>query len=474
MDGLLHVVGRNAPAGRHLPIDYFFRSLAATRKSWAIGVILSGTASDGTVGLEAIKAEGGITFAQEPESAKYDGMPRNAIAAGCVDFVLPPERIALELARIAKHPFVAVPLREEGETLVGKEEDWARLLRLLRTASGVDFTFYKKSTIRRRVARRMALHKLESIGEYLKLLEQHHAEIDILFREILIPVTGFFRDPEVFVALKETVLPRIIEANRPGSPIRIWVPGCSSGEEAYSIAMCLLEYLGDRASTTTIQIFGTDINEVAIEKARAGVYSGIEMSDVSPERRLRFFTRANGNYSVNPGLREPCIFARPDLTKDPPFSKLDLISCRNVLIYLESVLRQRVLSLFHYALRDSGMLMLGRSESLGTFADLFTATDRRNKFFTRNVTARVPIALAEAPQAAAAPSGKAATEAVPHLDLEREADRIVWERYAHSGIVVNSALQFSALSRRHQPIPATGSGQSQPGSVTNAARRAST
>ena len=442
MDGLLHVVGRKAPAGHHLPIDYFFRSLAETRKSQAIGVILSGTASDGTAGLEAIKTEGGITFAQEPASARYDGMPRNAIAAGCVDFVLPPERIAAELARIAGHPFVTEPLPEEGEALPGRGEEWARLFRLLRTASGVDFNLYKKATIRRRLGRRMALHKLETIGEYLKFVEQHRDEIDVLFREILIPVTGFFRDPEVFAALREKVLPQILEAKRPGDPVRIWVPGCSSGEEAYSIIMSLLEYLGDRASNTPIQIFGTDINEAAIDKARAGVYSETEMSDVSSERRRRFFTRVNGSYSVDAALREPCVFARQDLTKDPPFSRLDLLSCRNVLIYLEPFSQQRVLSSFHYALKDSGMLMLGKSESLGAFADLFAITDRRNKFFAKSLTARVPIEVGQTPQGAPALPGKIIAEVPPRLDLEKEADRIVWERYAHSGIVVNNALQI--------------------------------
>jgi PAS domain S-box-containing protein len=442
MDGLLHVVGRRAPAGRHLPIDYFMRSLAETRKSQAIGVILSGTASDGTAGLQAIKVEGGITFAQEPGSAKYDGMPRNAIAAGCVDFVLPPERIAAELARIASHPFVAKPLPEAIEALPAKEEDWTHLFRLLRTASGVDFTFYKRSTIRRRLARRMALHKLESIGEYLTFAEHHREEIDALFREVLIPVTGFFRDPEVFAALGEKIFPQILAAKRPGDSVRMWVPGCSTGEEAYSIAICLLEYLGDRASGMSIQIFGTDVSDVAIDKARGGGYSELEMRDVSPERRRRFFNQVDGNYVINVAVRELCVFARQDVIKDPPFSKLELLSCRNVLIYLEPVLQERVLSLFHYALKDSGVLMLGKSESLGAFADLFTAIDRRNKFFSKNLAARASIEVAQTPQGTLAPLEKVALEAPPRLDLEREADRIVWERYAHSGIVVNNALQI--------------------------------
>ncbi|HVP64275.1 MAG TPA: chemotaxis protein CheB, partial [candidate division Zixibacteria bacterium] len=229
MDGLLHVEGRRLAGGHHLPIDYFLRSLAYARKSQAIGVVLSGTASDGTAGLQAVKARGGITFAQEPSTAKYDGMPRSAIAAGCVDFVLPPERIAAELARIAHHPFVAKLPRQSSEELLAKEDDWTHLFRLLRSARGVDFTFYKKSTIKRRLARRMALHKLESLGDYLKFLERTREELDALFHEILIPVTGFFRDAEVFTALRSKIFPQILRARRPEHAVRIWVPGCSAG-----------------------------------------------------------------------------------------------------------------------------------------------------------------------------------------------------------------------------------------------------
>ncbi len=368
-------------------------------------------------------------------------MPRNAIAAGCVDFVLSPERIAAELARISKHPFIA-KLPKADEELPAKEEEWTHLFRLLRTASGVDFTFYKKSTIRRRLARRMAVHKLESIGEYLKFLERNHEELHALFGEILIHVTGFFRDPGVFTTLRTKFFPQILASRQSRQPVRIWVPGCSTGEEVYSIAMCLLEHLGDCASATPIQIFGTDITDSAIEKARAGAYSEGEMRDVSAERRRRFFTQVDGNYSVNVALREPCVFARQDVTKDPPFSKLDLISCRNVLIYLDPVLQKKVLASFHYALKDTGVLLLGKSESLDAFTDLFTIADRRNKFFTKNITARVPIEVIQATHETPAPQGKGRPDGPPRLDLEKEADRIVWERYAHAGIVVNNELQI--------------------------------
>jgi two-component system CheB/CheR fusion protein len=390
-DGTLQVVGRQAPTGHHLPVDHFLRSLAETQKSRAIGVILSGTASDGTAGLRAIKTEGGITFAQDPSSAKFDGMPRSAIASGCVDLVLPPERIAAELARIALKP---ISLEELPEASPAREEDWSHLFQLLRAAFGVDFTYYKKATIRRRLGRRMALHKLESLKEYLLFLESNRAELDLLFQEILIHVTSFFRDPEVFRTLRETMLPRILAGRGPREQIRIWVPGCSTGEEVYSIAICLLEYLGDRASDTPIQIFGTEIDEAAIEKARAGAYSADALRELSAARRRRFFTQVDGNYTVNAALREHCVFARHDLIKDPPFSRLDLVSCRNVLIYLEPVLQKKVLTSFHYALKPAGMLLLGRSESLGSFAKLFSTADRRNKFFTRDTRRGEPLEIA--------------------------------------------------------------------------------
>jgi len=457
MDGLLHIVGRRAPAGRHLPIDYFFRSLAEFLGPRAIGVILSGTASDGTEGLKAIKVAGGITFAQTPESARFDGMPRSAIVAGCVDLVLPPERIAMELARIARHQFVAQMPPEADPVLPADEEDWTRLLRLLRSASGVDFTFYKKSTIKRRLARRMALHKIERMAAYLKFMEGNRAEIDALFQEILIHVTSFFREPGAFLALQQKIIPQMVANKHAREPIRVWVPGCSTGEEAYSIAICLLERLGDQAADKPIQIFGTDISDTAIDKARTGVYPEDALHEVSPQRVRSFFTRVNGNYEINQAVREQCVFARHDVSKDPPFSKLDLISCRNVLIYFEPTLQKKVLASFHYALKDHGVLLLGKSESLGSFTDLFTITDRTNKFFRKNTAARVPFEVFRGAYDTMALRGKPTREAPPSLDLEKEADRIVWERYAHAGLVINDDLQIlhfrGDTSRYLKPVP---------------------
>lgn len=438
---LLHIIGPNRPAGRHLPIDYFFRWLAKAQGSKAIGVILSGTASDGTAGIKAIKDEGGITFAQDPESAKFDGMPRNAIASGCVDFILSPSFIGKELARIARNPSARLP-PQTGPVVPAREEEWEHLFRLLQTSSGVDFSYYRKPTIKRRLSRRMAVHKIQRLGEYLKLLERNQQELDALFHEILISVTGFFRDPEVFFALRGKILPQILAAKPAGEPLRIWVPGCSAGEEAYSLEICVLEHLGKKAASTPIQIFGTDISDAAIEKARAGIYPEYALKEVSKERIQRFFHKIDGNYQVDEKLRELCVFARHDLTKDPPFSKIDLISCRNVLIYFEPPLQRKVLAFFHYALRSHGVLLLGKTESLSAYVDLFTIADNKHKFFLKNTAATVPLEVDRLAYGTSVPHGKLPKETAPSQDLEKEADRIVWERYAHAGLVVNNDLQI--------------------------------
>jgi two-component system, chemotaxis family, CheB/CheR fusion protein len=304
VNGTLHLTGRGEPTAKYLPVDYFLHSLADDRGNRAIGVILSGTASDGTLGVKAIKSEGGITFAQDSNSAKYDGMPRSATASGCVDFVLPPEAIARELVRIGRHPYLRrQPPAPAGEPAVEIDNDLRKIFIVLQRATGVDFTYYKYSTIKRRIARRMLLHKLESLEQYLRFLHENPAEPAALCEDILIHVTGFFREPEAFRALADRIFPEILDNKPPGEPIRIWVPGCSSGEETYSIAMVLLECMGDRISSTPIQVFGTDISEVSIERARAGVYSETNLSDVSPERLRRFFAKVEGGYRITKSLR---------------------------------------------------------------------------------------------------------------------------------------------------------------------------
>ena len=460
LDGLLHLVGRKSARGRHLPIDYFFTSLAESRGGQAIGVILSGTASDGTAGIKAIKEAGGITFAQDPESAKFDGMPRSAIASGCVDLVLPPQRIAKELARIVRNPLIGLLPIHAVPSVPAEDEDWAGLFRILRSATGVDFSLYKKATIKRRLARRMAVSRTDKLRNYLKVLETNRAEIDALFDELLILVTEFFRDPDVFAALEQKILPNLLAGKTPGEPIRIWVAGCSTGEEAYSIAISLLQCLGDKASAAHIQIFATDVSERAIEKARVGIYSAADVKAISQERLRRYFTPVNGGFRVNDAIRELCIFARHDLTRDPPFSKLDLISCRNVLIYMEPALQKGILASFHYGLRPSGILLLGRSENLGSYSDLFAAKDRKNKFFRKSEGAHAPISLAQSSHGHVFPV-RAIKEPLPGIDLEKEATQLVWERYAHAGLVINSDLQIvhflgdTSPYVRHAPGKAT-------------------
>ncbi|HTR37922.1 MAG TPA: chemotaxis protein CheB [Bryobacteraceae bacterium] len=438
--GVLQVARRKASVGRHLPVDLLFRSLAEDQGARAIGVILSGTASDGTLGLRAIKVEGGVTFAQDPDTAKFDGMPTSAISAGCVDFVLPPERIAVELAQIGRHPYVG--LAHVRDVVPALDEEWLRVFRLLRIASGVDFTFYKKSTIQRRIARRMALHKIEQLSKYIQYLESDREELNALYQDILIHVTSFFREPEVFRAFQRNILPRVLAAKPAGEQIRMWSAGCSTGEETYSLAICLLEYLGRRASSTPIQIFGTDVSEQATEKARAGIYPANAITQVSADLLRKYFTKVDGRYQIHSSVRDLCVFARHDLTKDPPFSRLDIVSCRNVLIYLEPVLQKKVLASFHYALRDSGALLLGKSETLGGFPDLFAVVDRKNKVFSKRGASRIAYEIGPAAFERLMPQEKRAPERAPSFDLEREADRAVWERYAHAGLVVSSDLQI--------------------------------
>ena len=446
LHGRLSLMPRTEGRGLHMPVDFFFRSLAADLKGRAIGVILSGTASDGTEGLRAIKAEGGLTFAQDEKSAKYDGMPHSAIAAGVVDFVLPPEGIARELARLGRHPHMALPAAAKPEEALPEgDDDLAKVFILLRAAKGVDFSFYKPTTLKRRIARRMTLQKLESLAHYVRFLRQTPHEVDALFQDLLINVTSFFREPEAFEVLKKKVFPRLLKDRPPQTPIRVWVPGCSTGEEAYSLAIALLEFLGHQGASEPMQIFATDLSERAIEKARAGVYPGGIAADVSAARLRRFFAKHDGGFQISKAVRDLCVFARQDVTTDPPFSRLDLISCRNLLIYLGPVLQKRVMPTFHYALNPGGMLLLGGSESVGGFADLFTLADSRHKLYLRKPAAHrmaFELPLPGRPEAAAEPGRPAVPAVAGGFDYQKEADRIVLGRYTPPGVVVNEDLDI--------------------------------
>ncbi len=335
VDGTLRLAAREP--GLHLPIDIFFRSLAAVQGSRAIGVVLSGNASDGSVGVRDIKAECGITFAQNEATARFGGMPRNAVATGAVDYVLNPADIARELTAIARHPFLipSQPGNSHSEILPEGDGSLRRIFALLHSATKVDFSRYKPTTVRRRIGRRMMVLRLDELPEYARYVEHQPAELRELYKDLLISVTSFFRDPESFEALGNLMIAALKNRGSTEEPVRVWVPGCATGEEVYSLAICLYELLKDNQLLLPLQFFGTDISDVALDRARHGTYPvGIE-DDVKPDRLRRFFTKIDSGYQINKVIRESCVFAHHDVTKDPPFSNLDLISCRNLLIYLD-------------------------------------------------------------------------------------------------------------------------------------------
>lgn len=440
----------------HMPIDTFFISLAEDQNNKAIGVLLSGTGTDGTKGMKAIKNEGGITFAQNQESAKYYSMPHSAIAADCVDFVLAPEEIARELVRISRHPYVTHP---KSKILLGEGDDLQKIFAMLKSSSSVDFTHYKHTTIKRRITRRMVIHKLERTRDYVKYLRDSPKELEALFHDILISVTCFFRKPETFQILKGKLFPIIVKNKSPESTIRIWVPGCSTGEEVYSIAISLREFLDNMATDIHVQIFGTDVDEEGIAKARSGIYPESIAANVSQERLKRFFDRVDRSYRVNTIIREMCIFARQDMTKDPPFSDLDLISCRNVLIYFGPVLQRRVIPIFHYALNPTGFLMLGLSESISSFSNLFTPVDKKYKVFSKKPgSVKVTFSFADLDLYEKKVVAQKITTEDPLISLQKEADRIVLTKYAPAGVIINDAMEILFIRGHTGPYlePASG------------------
>ncbi|WP_411281503.1 chemotaxis protein CheB, partial [Gemmatimonas sp.] len=532
--GVLKLTPRSKVPGATRSIDVFFEALAQDQRERSIGVVLSGTASDGTLGLEAIKAEGGLTFAQD-ESAKYDSMPRSAIAAGCVDFVMSPRQMAAELTRIAQHPFVLntvnegpVPASAGGDSAAGEgvgtsgsrltatapdmpseaereadqqessnaplasgghgtprtgsrqakqeaaagtaaapgtfQDEFRKVLLLLRNHSGVDFSLYKSSTIQRRVARRLVLSKHETLAGYAVFLKGNTKELDALYSDVLISVTSFFRNPEAFDSLKRKVFPKLLSQRVRDEPVRVWVLGCSTGQEAYSLAMTFAEAAADDGRGARLQIFATDLNEALLEKARHGLYTKSLAQDVSPERLRRFFVEEEGGYRVTKVLREQVVFARQNVMSDPPFSRMDLVSCRNMLIYLEPELQKKIFPAFHYALKPGGFLFLGASESIGQFTELFASADKKQKIFSRKAamtpTFRLPLPTLRDTAPATA---RRTPEPLPpdHAPLEgsrdefntqrgefsaqREADRVSVSQFAPPGVLINAegqVLQF--------------------------------
>jgi two-component system CheB/CheR fusion protein len=462
--GILRLEPRRKVRGKYMVIDGFFSSLAADRGEQAIAVVLTGSNEDGTVGLGVIKSAGGVTFAQDLASAEFPTMPMIAIASGYVDYVLAPAEIAAELGIISQKANesreavdVAIARDEIDEPstaiFVNSGETLAHIFTLLLNRMGVDFSHYKQGTIRRRISRRMGLLNLRDLETYREFLQVHPDEVEKLYHDILINVTSFFREPDSFNALQQLVFPTICQNKAIDAAIRIWVAGCSTGEEVYSIAMCLLEFLGDRPVKYPIQIFATDISEIAISKARLGIYSHEALVDISPDRLRRFFTQVQDGYQIGKSVRELCVFARQNLTSDPPFSRLDLISCRNMLIYLEPVLQKKVMPIFHYALNTDGFLMLGSSEGIGSAADLFAVADKKNRIYKSKPTApRMNFNFVKSAYVNEPSSLVKRNEPEPESNLEQIADRVVLSQYAPVGVIVNvdlDILQFRGQTRQY-------------------------
>ncbi len=454
--------------GQQLVIDVFFQSLARDQKSKAIGIILSGTASDGTEGLKAVKTEGGVTLVQDPSTAKYPGMPDSAIRAGLADFILSPKGISQELARMSEHPYVSAICQEDkgiedldfksdkilDEKRLSNEDAEAvkKIFVILRNNKKVDFTHYKQSTILRRIHRRMMVRKCDTLKVYLKYLQEHTNEIQALYSDVLINVTEFFREPNSFKIISDEVLPQIVKNRDPDRPIRIWVPGCSTGEEAYSLAIVLLEFLNARKLSFPVQIFATDISEESIKRARAGLYPSSIETRVSRGRLNSFFEKMEGSYKVSKALRDLCLFSRHDITTDPPFSKIDIISCRNVLIYFSSVLQKRVIPIFHYALNPSAFLMLGKSESLGTHTKLFSLIDKANRVFKKvNITTPLMLQTPILYTPEISKNVLLKNKTPIGTDYQKFIDKIALEKFSPPSVIINSDFEIMHFLGRSTP-----------------------
>jgi two-component system CheB/CheR fusion protein len=437
----------------HLPIDFFLRSLAADRGRQAIGVVLSGNASDGTAGLTAIREHGGITFAQDPRTARFGAMPQSAVDAGVVDFCMPLPALGAELVRLARHPYLArgepVPPTPSGDASL------AEIVALLRRNTGVNFADYKLATFKRRLARRMVVRKASDVASYLALLSTDAKEVRLLYEDLLIKVTSFFRDEASFDALRAVAFPEILRHKAPGAPIRAWVVGCASGEEVYSLAIALIEWLGDGLQARPILIFGSDLDDKAIEQARAGLYTESAVQGLGEERLKRFFVRTDGGYRVNQAVREACVFVRHDVARDPPFSRLDLMTCRNVLIYFGPTLQRRVIAAAHYCLNQTGYLLLGPAESTTGVGKWFTSVGKGEGIFARKPG---PSTFRFAPRGGTLhfprPASAMGFPSPPRVDgaLARHADDAVLERYGPPGVVVNDRLEVVQFRGRTGPF----------------------
>jgi chemotaxis methyl-accepting protein methylase/PAS domain-containing protein len=450
LHGVLHLLEPTSPRGLRLPIDFFLRSLAEDRQEHSIGVILSGMGSDGTLGLRAIKEKGGVVLVQDPATAKFDGMPRSAIDSGLADIVAPvddlPARILAYLKRTPLARTSEAPLEDKTQSALEKA------IILLRTHTGHDFSLYKRNTLHRRIERRMGIHQIHKIAGYVRYLQENTQELDLLFKELLIGVTSFFRDPAAWEELRKKILPALIASRPDGQVMRAWVAGCSTGEEAYSLAMVfkeVVEKLKPRKKIS-LQVFATDLDKDAIDKARQGIYPENICADVAPHRMSRFFTKEEHGCRVRKEIREMVIFAPQSLIMDPPFTKLDILSCRNLLIYLAPEMQKKLFPLFHYSLTPGGVLFLGSAETVGTFTDLFAPLNHKLRLFRRTTTAlrsdpiEFPSSFAPPLPAGAEPLAAAK----PNASLQSLADHLVLERYAAPTVLVNDKGNILYVSGR--------------------------
>ena len=483
--GVLKLSPREKTGGAARSIDNFLTSLAADQKENAIAVILSGAGSDGAQGLRAVKEAGGITFAQDDRTAKYDSMPRAAVATGCVDFVLSPPDIAKELSRVILTPdrirsraaANAKRRRKHGNgsrirfgrngsaplpanwPVAPEDPNMRRIFQLLRAKTGLDFTFYKSNTIRRRLARRMALCKVKNPEDYIKVLRHHPTELDALHQDLLINVTSFFRNPAVFETLKRKIFPKLVKNLSGADSLRIWVAGCSTGQEAYSLAMAYSEFAEKAEDSVPIQIFASDVNGAVLETARAGCYSKVDVSMVGSARLQKFFTPEEGRYRVHKSIRDLVIFAQHNLVQDPPFTRVDLITCRNMLIYFESALQQKIIPAFHYALKPDGFLVLGSSESVGQFHNLFNTVEKTHRIYSKKPASNWPRfdrPPATLPGKKDSYHASGQTVEVSASDLQKEADRLVLQKYAPPGVLINAdgeVLQFRGDMTHYLNLP---------------------
>ena len=453
----------------NVTIDHFFESLAEACGSRGIGVLLSGTGNDGTAGLRAIKVAGGLTFAQDEQSAKFAEMPRNAIRSGFVDSVKSPREIARDIHQLVEHPYLRRPLTESEAEQAGKSEyekadDLGRIFLSLKKQTGIDFSNYKFATLNRRIQRRMALRGINKLNQYARLLRGNAEEVEALFDDLLINVTRFFRDPKLFTALRKRFLPAILRKKSRHGELRVWVPGCATGEEVYSFAICILETLGQRASEMRIQIFGTDLSEAMVDHARAGIYSSAIEKDVGPARLKRFFEKRDSSYQISRRVRDICTFARQNVITDPPFSRLDLISCRNVLIYLSPQVHKRCIPQFHHALNPSGYLVLGSAESIGTFDELFDVVDKKNKIYAKKVVSKprpADLIRYEGPLFGSTTRSTSIDATAFSAQLLQAADHIMLGAFAPAAVVIDHDMrvqQFRGQTEaflQHSAGPAT-------------------